>query len=195
MTHTMYPKIIGISLAALLCASTFLFYGDAISPARDAAETPTITNEVMSAGLPVRIMIPEIAVNTSLEQVGLTDSGEMGTPSEIQNVGWYALGSRPGETGTAVIAGHYGWKGGKVSAFDDLHKLKIGDRISVLDDAGNTYSFLVSGSKIYDRNADASDVFTSNDDLSHLNLITCHGEWDEATENYTERLVIFAVRE
>jgi hypothetical protein len=43
----------------------------------------------------------------------------------------------------------------------------------------------------YDPNADASSVFSSNDGKSHLNLITCEGIWDEVSQSYPQRLVIF----
>ncbi|MDP1709889.1 MAG: class F sortase, partial [Candidatus Komeilibacteria bacterium] len=81
------------------------------------------------------------------------------------------------------------------SVFDDLHKLKPGDKIYVKDDKGETISFVMRGSERYDPQADAADVFNSKDIKSHLNLVTCEGVWNEVAESYPKRLVVFADKE
>jgi hypothetical protein len=49
------------------------------------------------AGLPVSIKIEDINVNALIEEVGLTKDGDMDVPAAIPlNVGWYKLGTRPG---------------------------------------------------------------------------------------------------
>lgn len=143
--------------------------------------------------LPVRIVIPRINVAADFEFVGLTDDGAMDVPKDPANVAWYNPGPRPGEAGSAVIAGHYGrWKNGKSSVFDNLHILRPGDKIYVTDDAGATIVFTVREARRYDPDADAGDVFGSSDGKAHLNLVTCEGVWDESTQEYSKRLVIFA---
>ena len=140
-----------------------------------------------------RLKIPKINIDSAIESVGLTTNGEMDAPKDPINVGWFNLGARPGDIGSAVIAGHYGvWKNGAGPAFNDLHKLREEDQLYVEDDNGETTTFVVQGSQTYDPNADASGVFTSNDGKAHLNLITCEGEWDEVSKNYSKRLIVFA---
>lgn len=146
-------------------------------------------------GLPTRIKIPKINLDAEIEYVGLTPHGEMATPESTSNVGWYELGVRPGEEGSAVIAGHYGWGEGKASSFDELHKLRVGDTFSVEDDAGGVTTFVVRANRRYDPEDDASGVFTSTDGGAHLNLITCEGDWDPVSKSYSKRLVVFADRE
>lgn len=148
-----------------------------------------------SFGLPLRLKIPIIGVDSAVEYVGLTADGAMDTPKNQADVAWYQLGKRPGENGRAVIAGHYGWKAKKESAFDNLYKLRAGDKIYVEDDDGYTIIFVVSGNRRYKENADAVDVFTSNDGKAHLSLITCEGTWDEISKSYPNRLVVFAEKE
>lgn len=151
---------------------------------------------VLLADGPVRLLIPTIGVDAVIEHVGVTPQGTMGVPDGPINVAWYDLGPHPGEVGSAVIAGHYGtWKSGEGSVFDNLHKLKKGDRVYVKDNKGVVSSFVVQESRSYDPHGDSSVVFGSNDGKSHLNLITCEGVWDEVTESYSLRLVVFTDKE
>jgi len=156
---------------------------------------PTIKQQTIS-GLPVRLKIPVINIDAAVEHVGLTPNGEMGAPKGPIEVAWFDLGPRPGENGSAVIAGHYGqWKNGEGSVFDDLNKLKRGDILYVEDDTGATTIFIVRESRNYEPNADASDVFNLNDGKPHLNLITCEGVWDAVSKSYSQRLVVFTDKE
>ena len=116
----------------------------------------------------------------------------MDVPKDRGNVAWFELGQRPGENGSAVIAGHYGWKNGKASAFDNLYKLRKGDTLYIEDDKGVITSFVVRESRRYDPEADASEVFGSNDGRARLNLVTCEGAWDKVSRTYSKRLVVFA---
>lgn len=146
-------------------------------------------------GLPITLNIPIINVNASIIYVGLDSSGAMEAPVGPGDVAWYRDGTKPGDMGSAVIAGHFGWKNNIPAAFDDLHTLKVGDKISVIDDRGVSHNFIVTKTEIFDLNSDASTVFSSSDGISHLNLITCEGVWDSVTRNYSKRLVVFTDRE
>jgi sortase (surface protein transpeptidase) len=146
-------------------------------------------------GVPVRIKIPSIAIDAEIEQVALTHDQLMDVPKKPSNAGWYNLGPRPGEKGSAVIDGHINWYYGVSGVFLNLHELKKGDKIEVLDDKGAIISFVVRESSNYDATAEASEVFYSTDGKVHLNLITCGGVWDSRSKQYTKRLVVFADRE
>jgi len=146
-------------------------------------------------GVPVRIIIPSIAVDAAIEQVALTDEGAMDTPERPLDAAWYELGPRPGETGSAAIAGHVDWYDGETGVFADLHKIKAGDTITVRDEDGSDVSFIVRESRNYDAAADAKEVFSSNDGKAHLSVITCTGAWDKRAGQYEKRLVVFADRE
>ncbi len=152
-------------------------------------------NEEARSGLPVRLTIPSIKVDALIEYVGVTSSGAMDVPKGPDNVAWYASGTRPGEKGSAVIDGHYGWKNGIPAVFDNLYKLQKGDKIQSEDEKGVITTFIVRESRSYDPKADALDVFSSTDGKSHLNLITCEGIWSKFSRNYSKRLVVFADKE
>lgn len=143
-------------------------------------------------GPPARLKIPKINIDTLVEYVGLTSEGAMDTPESPNNVAWFDLGPRPGEIGSATISGHFGWKNGKPSIFDNLHKLQKGDEIYIEDEKGETITFIVTKLQIYDLTENASEVFVSNDGASHLNLITCEGSWDKVKKTYSNRLIVFS---
>jgi LPXTG-site transpeptidase (sortase) family protein len=167
---------------------------DLIRPKKNAV---TISKQTLkNYGLPVQLIIPSLNIKATIEQVGLTASGAMGVPKGRNNVAWYRSGPRPGEVGSAVIDGHYGtWKNGQATVFENLNKLKNGDKIYIKDDQGATISFVVTKTHTYNSNASASDVFSSNDGLAHLNLITCEGVWNGTTQSYSGRLVVFTNRQ
>lgn len=145
----------------------------------------------LAAGLPKRITIPAIEVNSVIQSVGVTISGEMGTPNNTIDVGWFRLGPRPGEKGNAVIAGHVDDANGFPGVFANLYKLKKGDTLYIEDASGITYTFTVRGSYRYDPGF-AEDVFSPTNDITGLNLITCDGSWDTTTNSFRKRLVVFA---
>lgn len=142
--------------------------------------------------LPVRLKIPKINANATVEHVGLASDGSMGVPKGPAPVAWYMLGTKPGEIGSAVIAGHSGWRNNIPAVFDNLYKLVKGDKIYVEDDKGVTTTFVVREIRKYDPKADATDVFISSDGKAHLNLITCTGFWNKILKSRSQRLVVFA---
>jgi LPXTG-site transpeptidase (sortase) family protein len=153
---------------------------------------PVIPYRQVNSGLPIRLKIPTINVDATVEYVGVTLDGNMGVPKGPDDVAWFQFGPRPGDIGNAVIAGHYGWKNGIPAVFDEASKLQKGDNITIEDDKGILTTFVVRESRLLDEHADASSVFGSSDGKAHLNLITCEGVWNPATKSYSERLVVFA---
>ncbi len=145
----------------------------------------------VSQGLPVRVQIPIIGVDSFIEDAYITSEGAMEVPSGTVDVAWFALGPHPGQVGSAVIGGHFGIENGVPFVFYNLSKLKVGDKIYIINDEGNTITFVVNSTALFAANADATTVFTSKDGLAHLNLITCEGIWNEIAGEYPERTVVF----
>lgn len=142
-------------------------------------------------GLPVRLKIPVIGVDSAIEDALITPDGRMDVPYGSVNVAWFSLGPKPGRAGSAVIGGHFGINAGVKFVFYDLDKLVVGDRIHILDDNGETLAFQVRRIELLERDADATTVFTSDDGLAHLNLITCEGLWNRVNDTYPLRRVVF----
>jgi len=153
------------------------------------------SNRSVVIGLPLRLKIPSLKIDAAVESVGLTPDQLMDVPKSLDNVGWFQLGRRPGETGSAVIAGHFGLKENRALVFDNLHKVGVGDKIYIIDDQGITITFVVREIREFEATANTTEVFSSSDALAHLNLITCQGTWDKASKSYDKRLVVFADKE
>lgn len=164
---------------------------------RDNIENIKVESNVLSTivqienvGLPVRLVIPALNIDARIEEVGITTLGMMGIPEQVTNVGWFKFGYRPGEVGSAVIAGHFNDSFGEGAVFENLYKLKKGDILYVEDDNGVFTVFTVQKSAVYDAGF-ADEIFNRNDG-TYLNLITCDGVWDGIKKSFSKRLVVFS---
>ncbi len=142
--------------------------------------------------LPVRLEIPKLGINTTIESVGLDIDGKMGVPASIETVGWFNLGSKPGEQGNAVIDGHLDTITGAPAVFYNLNLLEIGDLITVTDDKNQKFVFRVTDKKIYKYDLFPVEEIFGEHLKPQLNLITCEGYFDNYIQNYTHRTVVFS---
>ena len=162
-------------------------------PASVLADSFPLSKQVASiaqTGVPLRLKIPAIGVDAAIETVGQTQTGSMDVPADARNVAWYKLGLAPGDSGNAVISGHLDDKKGP-TVFWKLGKLKVGDKVTVIDSTGSERVFAVIAKEAYafDK-APINKIFGF--DLEHdLNLITCGGRWNPKTHNYSQRLVVY----
>lgn len=185
-------SVVGITGSAFFFWLAFDRLGQGTYPPPAAATIQRMTlPEPARPGLPIRLKIPKLKVDAPVELVGLTPHGAMDVPKDLADVAWFNLGPRPGQNGSAVMAGHYGWKNGIQTVFDRLHTLHPGDNVYVEDEKGATTGFAVREFRTYSRRAEAPDVFTSSDGQAHLNLITCEGVWNKIQNSYPNRLVVF----
>jgi len=141
--------------------------------------------------LPQKLEIPKLGIKTRIQHIGLDANQKMKVPSNNTDVAWFDLGPKPGEIGSAVIVGHLDTKSSRPAVFWNLHKLKAGDDIFVIDGNNNKKRFQVVSSEKYETGiAPMEKIFGANDG-AYLNLITCGGVWDKTKNNYTERFVVF----
>jgi hypothetical protein len=144
------------------------------------------------AGVPVRLQIPSIAVDAPIEAVGLTADGLMDVPKQYDDVGWYALGPRPGDLGNAVIAGHVDSTSGP-AIFWRLRRLVPGQEIGVVGDDGVIHEFVVTAVARYRRtDAPLERIFGATAG-THLNLITCDSDtsFDAQSDEYAGSIVVY----
>lgn len=139
--------------------------------------------------LPMRLRIPAIKVEANIEEVGVNTKGEMEVPGNILEVGWFKVGPKPGEKGSAVISGHFDGKNNEAGVFVNLDKLKVGDKVYIEDNDGSSHSFVVREARTYVPGY-ADEVFGKGESV-HLNLITCDGVWDGTKKSFSRRLVIY----
>lgn len=185
-----------IILIALFIRSLAVSY---LQPKKLAITTPAVAvvpaTPSQVASVPVRLRIPSIGVDANIQAVGQDSKGAMDIPkgeNAYIDTGWYSLGAKPGEIGTAVIDGHLDTRSLiDPGVFRDLNELVAGDVVEVIDDHGTLFRFRVTGSKILEAGADATEVFAQSTSTSRLNLITCSGDWQQSQRQYDKRLVVF----
>lgn len=187
--------LIGVVLmsAGLALAGLGVFHSEPEPTSKDkpivVAKKSVATPSPHTYGVPKRLIIPKLDVDTSVLPMGMTADGDMEAPKSNSDTGWYSLGTRPGNTGSAVIAGHLGLRGDAV--FGKLHLLEPGDKITLIDTHDIKVTFMVRKLKTHDRESDTTEIFNSKDG-AHLNLITCSGDWQSDQATYEERLVVYS---
>jgi sortase A len=124
--------------------------------------------------------------------VGLDSAGRMDVPKSFWTVGWYKLGYKIGDSGSAVIAGHYDTYSGGPAVFWGISRLTPGDTITIIDTGGTNHIFTVRDKKVYPFDGFPVQEVFGTGGAPGLNLITCAGEWDSVAKNYSTRTVIYA---
>lgn len=157
-------------------------------------QSNTSESAITNSPLPYRLAIPALGIDAAVQHVGVNQKGNMANPNNFKDVGWYKYGPKPGDTGAAVIAGHYDNGLGMAGVFKKLTDVRSGDDIYVLDKQGSRLHFKVKSTRVYDyKNAEATkEVFTAASGKSELKLITCSGSWIKAANTYSERTVVIA---
>lgn len=81
---------------------------------------------------------------------------------------------RPGEVGTAVIAGHV-VKGKRADVFYDLQQIDRGDKVTVYDSDGKPVVYTVTVTRVATKTAVSRDngVWGKNGSVRRIALITC----------------------
>ncbi|ARP70113.1 class F sortase [Streptomyces pluripotens] len=141
---------------------------------------------------PTRIRIPSIRVNAPLTGLALTRSGSLeAPPAGNKNLaGWYAAGTMPGETGTAIVAGHVDNADGP-AVFYDLGALKRGARIEVDRQDGTVAVFIVDAVEVYAARDFPDEKVYGAAPRPELRVITCGGGYSRTT-GYQGNVVVFA---
>jgi hypothetical protein len=161
-------------------------------PGGRVAALPTRDATVrLGAAPPTRIRIPDIGVDAPLEALHLLPDGTLAAPRAWGEAGWYADGTRPGDTGPAVIAGHIDSTRGP-AVFFRLDQLHAGARIEV-ERAGQWLSFRAVSVAEYPKNAFPSDAVYGPTPDPQLRLITCGGAFDRGRGSYLDNTVVYAV--
>jgi sortase (surface protein transpeptidase) len=171
-------------------------------PLQPVREQPTATATATAAAkprpkaarrvaAPVRVEIPAIGVNAPLVRLGLDARGALEAPKGFDVAGWWTGGSRPGERGPAVIAGHVDTKTGP-AVFYKLPRLRKGDTIVVRRRDGSRVRFVVQGSRRYRKNRFPTARVYGATRRPTLRLITCSGDFNRSTGHYVDNTVVFA---
>ncbi len=143
------------------------------------------------SSVPERLVIPTLSLDAAVQQVGINTKGAMATPSNFTDVGWYKHGPAPGESGSAVIAGHVNNGLGLSGVFENLNKIQAGDDVYIVRADGTRVHFIVTGTKSYPYDDAPEEIIFNPAGSVRLNLITCEGKWLREDKTYDQRFVVF----
>jgi sortase (surface protein transpeptidase) len=141
---------------------------------------------------PARIDIPAIEVSADLEELHRQLDGELSTPTEWDDAGWYAEGVVPGRRGPAVIVGHLDSAAEGPAVFYRLPLLRTGDEVFIDGSDGVRQRFVVDGTQKFAKSGFPTELVYGPTALAELRLVTCTGAFDAAAGSYTENLVVTA---
>ncbi|MEU6809672.1 class F sortase [Streptomyces sp. NPDC046831] len=200
MRRTGNAAIAACTLTALGCGVWLLYSGSQTHapPQPAAAEgvsdggTARLAAPALPPSPPDRIRIPSIRVDAPLTGLGLTASGSLDVPpaEETNLAGWYEAGTTPGETGTAIVAGHVDNTEGP-AVFYDLGALRKGNVIEVDRRDGSVAVFTVDAVEVYQASDFPDDKVYGAADRPELRVITCGGGYSRST-GYQGNVVVFA---
>ena len=164
-----------------------------IGGAESSGLAQTEAKEAQVGGDSVRLLIPKLDIDADVINVGVTASGNMGVPRSLTDVAWYKHGTKPGEIGSAVMAGHEDNAISIDGVFKHLEDLEPGDSVYVRDTNGKVLRFVVEESVVYPYNLGGQELERIFHDRSGrlLNLITCTGDWLSEARTNDKRLVVF----
>ncbi|MFF7543874.1 class F sortase [Streptomyces canus] len=160
-------------------------------PPRQAAGQPA--GRHLPRSRPVRLLIPKISVDAPFTDLAIGPSGRLEPPPahDTNLVGWHAKGASPGETGTAIIAGHVD-TATSAAVFVELGELEKGDVFHVDRADGRRASFRVDRVETFDKDHFPSRRVYEDTATAQVRLITCAGDYDRSARDYTDNLVVFA---
>jgi sortase (surface protein transpeptidase) len=141
---------------------------------------------------PIGVRIRTIGVAADIEPMGIRADHTVEVPDNPDDVGWYSLGSVPGQAGSAVLLGHVDSIHGP-AVFARLRSLSRGADVEVISADGSTSHFEVTKSATYP-NSDfpARRVYRVTGRPS-ISLVTCGGDYDRARGGYQANVVVTAV--
>lgn len=153
---------------------------------------------IVAADMPRYLTIEKLGINNArVLQVGVSANGQMLTPNNIFDVGWYNGSAKPGTGGTAIIDGHNG--GPNVyGVFKRTPELIAGDLIKIEMGDGTIYTYqVVDNIAVSLNNADEQMLYAATSPESgreSITLITCTGEWSQIQQTYLSRQFTRAVK-
>jgi sortase (surface protein transpeptidase) len=150
----------------------------------------SIVKDERTGIIPASLEIPAIDLKAEVESVGLKKNGEMAVTESFDTTGWYEKGYKPGEPGNSVIGGHVDSRNGP-AVFYELSRLSEGDEVKVSSKTGETRTFVVTRIEEYPWDEAPLKKIFGYTHRSSLNLITCTGDFDRSTRNYSKRLVVY----
>jgi hypothetical protein len=165
-------------------------------PARGTAHRPYngVQATPMAHSAPVAIDIPHIGVQARILSLGLTSGGAVRVPPLTKPflTSWFDRGPTPGSPGAAVIFGHVDSRTVGPAVFYRLGDLRPGDLVYVTLKDQRTAVFRVYSAALYRKAEFPDQAIYGYTSWPSLRLVTCGGQFDQATGHYLANTVVFA---
>lgn len=152
-------------------------------------------------GTPRYINIPFLNIHAKVVTVGLKKSGELETPNNIFDAGWYTDSGLPGQNKNIVIDGHSGGPTEYNGVFRHIGELMPGETIEIViaaEPEDIVYHYHVVDNKTIklDEATDfmRKNIFSNSAQTGALYLISCTGEWSNVQNTYLSRQFVKAER-
>lgn len=183
--------------ASMSAAAAPMTSADPMASASIPAPATTPTAQPAGApqvALPTSVSIPAIKAMSALIPLGVNPDLTVQVPDvhHPEIAGWFDLGVRPGEIGSAVLLAHVDGDG-KLGLFHDIHLLNLGDPIVIGRADGSTITFKVTRVRTVLKSAfPSSDAYGPKPD-AEIQLITCGGQLDKAAHNFLSNVIVTGV--
>ena len=142
---------------------------------------------------PVRVAIGGTRISGPIVPTGIdARTKEFAVPPDAGLVGWYEYGPRPGEAGSAVLAGHLDWKH-HPGVFLRLTSVRKGAVVTVSFSDHSVRRFTVTDVRLVLKPQLPTATVFARTGSSVLRLITCGGEFDRASHHYKSNVLVTAV--
>ncbi len=169
-----------------------------IEPVDETEPTePEVREYTVPADQPRYLTISRIGLyKARIITVWVKASGELGTPNNIFDAGWYGGSGKPGQGGTILLDGHNGGPS-KIGIFKNLPAVQEGDIVEIERGDGTIFKYkvvenksvLLSEADAYMRTAQQS----PEPGKESITIITCTGEWSDKQKTYLSRQFLRAV--
>jgi sortase (surface protein transpeptidase) len=202
-----FPAAIALSSAALLLGGWMLVH-ELTDGGTDGHYRATVANSgapspapgtatsdqpaALDASKPVRIRIPSADVDTGpVLDLGLASDGTVQVPTVAQaaDLGWYTGGVTPGQTGPAVLIGHFDTVNGP-AVMRDVSHIRVGDPITVTRADGSMLTFTVQRLQQVSKADFPTQAVYGNTSRPELRLITCGGPIVDG--HHPDNIIIYA---
>ncbi len=189
----------------------FLLAGCSSAPLEQLAPTPVSTpipaptaeisvpvqgSEVtppVESSPPVRIQVPSVQIDISIQPVGVGDDGEMAIPKDITIGGWYQYGSSPGSpVGSTVITAHVDAFDQGLGPFAYLKEMPADAEVIVTTADGVDHRYVVASVQNVEKKQLPLDQVFDRAGAPRLVLITCGGQFDQNVLNYSDNVIAIA---
>lgn len=155
-----------------------------------------IASHKVAPDIPRLLKIPRLQTKARVKRVGINTHGELNTPTNIYDAGWYDGSAKPGEDGAVVIDGYVHGPTAP-GIFYRLVNLTIGDTVELERGDGKVFTYKVVSSESVDQDKINMPKLLASVEIGRpgLNLITSTGRYDVRTNKYEQRLIVYMVQQ